>query len=139
MPKNRSQLEAVAERYYDLQDEIGGLRRMAGDMLVACFKKMTAAEKRAYDRAIGDYAGGPQVPAHHPANVRCIKRLSKEHEETYRSIMRHLMQREREASGLLSELTEGVKRLGMVGGKRRKTRSKRGRKGKRVSTRRRRC
>lgn len=114
---------------------------MAGDMLVECFKKMSAAEKRAYDRTVAKFAGGPQVPAHHPANVRCIKKLSKEHEETYRSIMRQLMQREREAEGLFSELAEGVKRLGMAGGKRRKargkTQGKRGGKGKRASTRRR--
>lgn len=107
-------------------------------MLAECFKKMTAAEKRAYDRAVAAYTGGPQVPAHHPANMRCIMKLPKPHQEMYRELMRKVLEKQRQAEDLFGKLTKGVKELGMAGGKRRKTRGKRGRKGNRVSTRRRR-
>lgn len=137
MSKTRSRLEAKAEQYYNLQEEIGVFRRTLADLLVKCFDKMTAAEKREYKRVMAHYEGGPQVPPHHPTNMRCIQKLSKEHQDLYRSIIDKVIKKQDEAQRLFMELTAGVKRLGMAGGKR-KTRSKRGRKGKRVSTRRRR-
>ena len=138
MSKIRSRLETKAERYYNLQEEIGVLRRTLADLLVKCFDKMTAGEKREYNRAVGHYEGGPQVPPHHPTNMRCIQKLSKGHQEMYRSIIEKVIKKQDEAAKLYVELAEGVKGLGKSGGKRRKTRGKKGRKGKRVSTRRRR-
>ena len=138
MSKIRSRLETKAERYYNLQEEIGVLRRTLADLLVRCFDKMTAAEKREYKRVMAHYEGGPQVPPHHPTNMRCIQKLSKEHQDLYQSIIEKVIKKQDEADKLFSELVEGVKTLGMAGGKRRKTRGKRGRKGKRLSTRRRR-
>lgn len=134
----RSRLEAVAKRYYDLQEEIGVLMRTTADMLTECFRKMTKAEKKAYDRAVAAFAGESQMPVAHSAHMWCIAKLPKPHQEMYRALMRKVLEKQRQAEDLFEKLAKGVKELGMVGGKRRKTQGKRGRKGKRVSTRRRR-